>query len=221
MPFPNQVTSLDRQTDCYNVIGLKISRPRFCRGLDSPARWLPTTRCRSIKEPATSGICNCRAAWTSFKSKDMVHRRNIQTWPPTTHPTFDSECLHQVQWCCQTRGPCICIDVVLRNKGLQEIELFNIYSRNRARITLSLDKNLDPRKVNRYYYSDLIGAMNQLLLHNHVTVIAMNIRGICTITWPLLGFTYFCTFLRHCVKTFTRAIRSKGGPWLRASLRAS
>lgn len=76
------------------------------------------------------------------------------------------------------------VSVVLQKEKLQENELFNIYLRNQARITLSLDKNFDPRKVNRYYYSDLTGATNQRLLHNHVTFLAMRMRRICTkLTW--------------------------------------
>lgn len=101
-------------------------RPRFRPGWYSPARRLPTSRRRS-KEPATSGICGCRAARTSLKSEDMVHRRNIQTRPPAIYSTVDSECVREVRWCCQTSAPCLCIDVVSQKEGLQEGELFNIY----------------------------------------------------------------------------------------------
>lgn len=138
----------------------------------------------------------------------MVHQWNIQTCPPTIHPTIDSESIRQVQWCCQTRGSCICIDVVLQKGGLQEVELFNIYLKNWAQITLSLDKNLDPRNINCYYYSALIGATNQRLLHNQDTIPAMKMRRICTkLTW--FGLLIWFDFVLFYVIQVLRAIVSK------------
>jgi len=125
----------------------RSSQPKFRPGWQSPARRLPTSR-RGSKEPATSGICGSRAAWTSLKSEDMVHWRNFQTRPPAIYPTVDSECVCQVWWCGQTSALCICIDVVSQKEGLQEGEFFNIYFsrsqkilRTRTQIILSLDRS--------------------------------------------------------------------------------
>ena len=109
---PSQ-TQLYCQTGKQTAVTSKIwrsSRPRFRPGWQSPARRLPTSRCRS-KELVTSGICGLQSSSnfsqklrhgtsTELSSSSASHLPNCWQWMRSSGPVMrPNKCLLYMYWC--------------------------------------------------------------------------------------------------------------------------